>query len=46
VRRLDLDAENKVEVELEAETERAVLVISGVTYWTSELAPYRVTIGP
>ncbi|MCP4542792.1 MAG: hypothetical protein GY832_37185 [Chloroflexi bacterium] len=46
VRRLDLDTENKVEVELGVETDRAVLVVSGVTYWTSELAPYRVTIEP
>ena len=43
-RRLDLDAKNKIEVELGAETYRAVLVVSGVTLWTSELAPYRITI--
>ena len=40
-----LDAENKAEIELGAETTRAVLVVSGVTFWTSELAPYRVTVG-
>jgi bacillopeptidase F (M6 metalloprotease family) len=44
VRRLDLDAENKAQVELGAETKRAVLIVSGVTPWTSELAPYRITV--
>ncbi len=44
VHRLGLGTENKVEVELGPETDRAVLVVSGMTYWTSELAPYRITV--
>jgi hypothetical protein len=46
VRRVGLDAENKAEVELGRSTERAVLVVSGTTRWTSEPAPYRVRIIP
>ena len=46
VRRVGLDAENKAEVELGESTERAVLVVSGATRWTSEPAPYRVRIIP
>ncbi len=46
VRRLSLDAESKAQVELGDETDRAVLIVSGVTRWTSEPAPYRVTIKP
>jgi hypothetical protein len=46
VRQLELDADNAVEVELDAATERAVLVVAGATHWTSELAPYRVTLQP
>ena len=46
VRRLSLDAENKAEVDLGESTERAVLIVSGATRWTSEPAPYRVTIIP
>lgn len=44
VRRLNLDAENKTRVELGAETNRGVLIVSGVTRWTSEPAPYRITV--
>ena len=46
VYRLDLDAGNKAEVKLQEDTERAVLVVSGATRWTSELAPYRVQLKP
>lgn len=46
VRRLNLDAENRTQVELGTDTDRAVLIVSGATYWTSELAPYRVTLEP
>lgn len=46
VHRLGLGAENKVEVELGTGTDRVVLIVSGVTLWTSELAPYRVTVSP
>ena len=44
VHRLDLDTENDGRVKLGDETYRAVLVISGTTRWTSEPAPYRVTV--
>jgi hypothetical protein len=46
VRRVELDAENGAEVVLEGNTDRAVLIVSGVTRWTSEPAPYRVAIEP
>jgi hypothetical protein len=46
VRRLTLDEASQAEVELGSETTRAVLVVSGATRWTSELAPYRVTVSP
>jgi len=46
VRRLSLDAENKAELELGKSTERAVLIVSGATRWTSEPAPYRVRLIP
>jgi hypothetical protein len=44
VHRLDLDTENDGRIKLGDETYRAVLVVSGATRWTSELAPYRVTV--
>jgi immune inhibitor A len=44
VRRLRLDGENRGEFELGDETERAVVIISGATRWTSERAPYHITI--
>ena len=46
VRHLALDDQNKVETELEHDTERAVLVVSGITQWTSQAAPYRVEVKP
>jgi hypothetical protein len=46
VRRVELDAENGAEIVLGDETERAVLIVSGMTRWTSEPAPYRVTAEP
>ena len=46
VRRLNLDAGNEVSVELDESTQRAVLIVSGATRWTSEPAPYRVTLMP
>ena len=44
MRRLQLDGENRVEFELGDKTVRAVLIVSGVTRWTSEYAPYRIVI--
>ena len=44
VRRLSLDAQNKIEVALSAGARRAVLIVSGATQWTSEAAPYRVRV--
>jgi hypothetical protein len=38
-----LDEQGRASFELADETERAVLVVSGATRWTSEPAPYRVT---
>lgn len=46
VRRLALDETNVAEVELGSETDRAVLIVSGATRWTSEPAPYRITVKP
>ncbi len=46
IRRLSLDAENKIEVQLDDQTRRAVLIVSGAARWTSEKAPYRVQIKP
>ena len=44
VRRLDLDAQNQIDVALGAGTRRAVLIVSGATQWTSQAAPYRVRV--
>jgi hypothetical protein len=41
---LELDETNRSQLELNPETKRAILVVSGTTRWTSELAPYRVSI--
>ena len=46
VRRLTLDEASKTEIELGSEISRAVLIVSGATRWTSELAPYRITVSP
>jgi hypothetical protein len=43
VQRLRLH-DNRAAVELADATRRAVLVVSGATRWTSEPAPYRVTV--
>lgn len=46
VRRLQLDSHNRGEIALQEDTRRAILVVSGATYWTSERAPYRVAVEP
>ncbi len=44
VRRLELDESNMTTFRLGDDTRRAVLIVSGATRWTSELAPYRVEV--
>lgn len=44
VRMMALDAHNRGELWLGDDTRRAVLIVSGATRWTSELAPYRVRL--
>ena len=39
-----LDGQNRGEIRLGDKTQRAVLIVCGATLWTSELAPYRVTL--
>ena len=46
VHRLSLDAANEADFELQEGIDRAVLIVSGATRWTSEPAPYRVTLKP
>ncbi len=41
---LELDDVNHGQYILDPGTRRAILVVSGISRWTSELAPYRVTI--
>jgi hypothetical protein len=44
VHRLALNDQNEAEMTLRDDTERAVLIVSGATRWTSEAAPYRVQV--
>jgi immune inhibitor A len=44
VQRLVLDEQNQVAVRLDEGVNRATLVVSGNTPWTSEPAPYRVQV--
>lgn len=46
VRRLQLDSANRIQVTLGEDTQRAVLVVSGATQWTSQAAPYRIDVRP
>jgi immune inhibitor A len=46
VRRLELDAANRGWVRVGEGVDRAVLIVSGATRWTSEAAPYRVAVAP
>jgi immune inhibitor A len=46
VRSVELDAANHGRFQLANSSHRAVIIISGATRWTSEVAPYRVTVTP
>jgi immune inhibitor A len=46
VRSVELDAANHGRVRLSEGVDRAVLIVSGMTRWTSEAAPYRVAVAP
>ena len=44
IRRIDPDGENRAEFQLGNQTDRATLIVSGVTRWTSEATPYRIEV--
>ena len=46
VRQVELDAANRGRVQIGEGVDQVVLIVSGVTRWTSEVAPYRVAVAP